>query len=379
MAKYLMDGCKMLWNQDRLQAFLDGKRIMPVTIDMGIHKGCNIHCAYCYGVKQHKSHKSILPSRLLVMADDAKAAGIKSVAVIGDGEPTMNRGLYPFVRRLKANGVACAVATNGLLLNENQIEDLTSSCTWLRFNISGVAKYDRIMGSRLNSLQKFERIVKYAVEHKHDCTIGLQSVLIPDGFSEIVPLAQKAIEWGVDYLVIKQFSDGGDGMPMHFDMDEYKKAQADLKLAEEMSTDKTQIIVKWAAMCDSIDITKHKKWDFDKCIDPPFLFQISGDGGCYPCGFLFGEADYCYGNINEQNLIDILNSDRYWSVIKKVAETPLEKLCTGQCRHSEGLKFMDKLTKAYKGDLQEALAAVCGGKEKYDTIMANPPAHLEFL
>ena len=376
---YLMDGCKFIYNQDRLQSFLNGERIMPVTVDMGISKACNIKCVYCYGVKQVKSPEYIPTERLLMLADDAKESGIKSIAIVGDGEPTMNRGLYPFVKRLKENKVDCAVATNGLLLGLKDIVDLTSSCTWLRFNISGVSNYEKIMGARSGDFEKFEGIVKYAVSHKYDCTIGLQAVLIPEGFSEVIPLAKKAIEWGVDYLVIKQFSDGGEGMPLHFDMAEYDRSVGLLKIAELMSTKKTKIIIKWKAMCDSANITKNKKWEFDNCIDLPFLFQISGDGGCYPCGYLFGDKRYCYGNVNEERLIDILHSDKYWDTIKRVSETPLELLCTGQCRHMEGLKFMDKLTKSYHGNLEQALINVCGSREKYDMTMINPPEHINFI
>jgi MoaA/NifB/PqqE/SkfB family radical SAM enzyme len=376
---YAMDSQKHLWHQDRLQDFLDGKRIMPITLDIGIHKACNIKCVYCYGVKQVKSAEYIKSDRLLMLAEDAAKAGIKSVAIIGDGEPTMNRGLYDFVTELNIQGVDCAVATNGLLLNNIKTLVLTTSCKWLRFNISGVEKYDRIMGAPKGSLEKFESVVRFAVEHKHNCTIGLQTVLIPDGFTEIIPLAKKAIEWGVDYLVIKQFSDGGEGMPIHFDMDSYDRAVGNLKIAELMSNKKTKIIVKWSAMQDSRNITKEKKWDFDRCIDLPFIFQISGDGGCYPCGFMFGNKEYCYGNVNKERLIDILNSDRYWSIVKKAAETPLEKLCAGQCRHCESLKFMDKLKKAYSGNLKEALVKIVGGIDKYNEMINNPPEHINFL
>lgn len=379
MSEFLMDGCKLLWYPERLQAFLDGKRIMPITIDAGIHKACNIKCKYCYGVKQVKSPEFIRPDRLLLMAEDAAKAGIESIAIVGDGEPTMNKGLYPFVEKLNELGVASAVATNGLLLWAKQIETLTSCCTWLRFNISGINNYEEIMGASPGSFHNLKGIIEYAVAHKYNCTIGLQAVLIPEGFSEIVPLAQFAIDNGVDYLVIKQFSDGGEGMPIHFDMDEYTKAIDDLVKAVKMSTDKTKIIVKWKAMQDSMNITKNQKWEFDRCIDLPFLFQVSGDGGCYPCGYMFGNKEWCYGNLNEERLIDILHSDKYWNTIKKVSEVPLQQLCTGQCRHCFGLQFMDKLTKAYKGNLQEALIEISGGVEKYWRLINNPPAHIRFV
>jgi MoaA/NifB/PqqE/SkfB family radical SAM enzyme len=376
---YNMDGTKHLWHQDKLQDYLDGKRITPVSIDMGISKACNIKCVYCYGVKQIKNAKYIPTDRLLMVAEDAAKSGIRSISIIGDGEPSCNLGLYPFVDKLKKLNVDCAVATNGLLLDNDKIECLTQSCTWLRYNISGVKKYESIMGAPAGSFDKFERIVKYSVAHKNNCTIGLQSVLIPEGFSDIIPLAVKAKEWGVDYLVIKQFSDGGAGMPMHFDMNEYDRSVGLLKIAELMSNKKTQIIVKWGAMNDSRSITMEKNWGFDRCIDLPFIFQISGDGGCYPCGFMFGNKDYCYGNVNEERLIDILNSEKYWSIVNKVAETPLDKLCTGQCRHCESLKFIDRLKKSYKGNLQEALAEMSGGVENYWQLINNPPSHINFL
>ena len=65
------------------------------------------------------------------------------------------------------------------------------------------------MGAPKNSFNKFEGIVKQTINNRKKCTVGIQSVLIPDGFSEIIPIAMKAVEWKVDYLVIKQFSDGG--------------------------------------------------------------------------------------------------------------------------------------------------------------------------
>jgi MoaA/NifB/PqqE/SkfB family radical SAM enzyme len=379
--KYLFDGCKLLYHQGRLQDFLDGKRIPPIHIDMGIHKSCNIKCVYCYGVKQVPSPEFITEDKLLQLARDAYKVGVKSIAIIGDGEPTMNKGLYPFVEECWMHNVNVSVATNGLLLTDWQIETLTRSCTWIRFNISGVDNYEWVMGARPDSFARFEDRVKYAVAHKGTCTIGLQMVLIPECANQVIPLAKKAIEWGVDYLVVKQFSDGGHGMPLHVDMDAYAKHTDMLKQAEGMSNDQTSIIIKWSAINDSVSITRDGRWDFDRCIDLPFLFQISGNGKCYPCGYLFGNDNYCYGDVTKHRLVDILSGERYWEVIKKVANTPLEQLCLGQCRHCEGNKFVDRLTKvyAYTGDLEKALIQMCGSKEQYEKLLDNPPQHINYI
>ena len=382
--KYLFDGCKLIYHQDKLQDFFAGKRITPIHIDMGIHKGCNIRCIYCYGIKQVPSAEYIPTDRLLMLAEDAVECGIKSLAIIGDGEPTMNKGLYPFVQHGKKLGLDMSVGTNGLLLTPETIRILTESLVWLRFNISGVDKYDYIHGTK-GGLSRFEAVIRSAIRQRGHCTIGLQMVCIPECFSEIVPLAQKAKDWGVDYLVIKQYSDPGCKEMSPFDMQEYDKATQALRQAEGMSDEKTKIIVKWGAIQDTRNITGSGVWGFDRCTDLPFIFQISGNGNCYPCGYLFGDARYCYGSVIESRLRDILTSNRYWDVIHTIKNMELKNLCRGQCRHCETNKFMDKLKKAYicsfnpEEDLYDALVQLCGSKEAYTRIMNNPPVHRNFV
>jgi MoaA/NifB/PqqE/SkfB family radical SAM enzyme len=379
--KYLFDGCKMAWYPERLQAFMDGERIMPVTIDMGIHKGCNMRCLFCYGTYQKPSNAYIPTHRLLMLAEDAGAAGVKGIAIIGDGEPTLNKGLYEFVDALTANKVESAVATNGLLLDEDKAEALTRNCTWLRFNISAVGeKYPVIhKGTTIHDAIKIERIIDHAVRKKGKCTIGLQMVLIPECFDQAVPLAQLGVDLGVDYVQIKQFSDAGTGMPMHFDMEKYDEITGILREAEGLSNDRTMVLVKWRALEDSKNITMKREWGFERCIDLPFIFQISGNGKCYPCGYMFNKDEYCYGDVTKERLSSILKSDRYWAVVGKVAGTPLQDLCTGQCRHCCTNKFMYNFTKAYKGDTYDAISELCGSEEHYQKLLDEPPMHLSFI
>jgi len=379
--KYLLDGCKMLFYPDKLEDFMNGKRISPVSIDMGIHKGCQIFCKFCYGIFQNKSADYIPTNSLLNIAEDCRKLGIKSIAIVGDGEPTLNKGLYPFVSALSENGIASAVATNGLLLDNSKIDILTNNCSWVRFNVSGIREnYPVIHGkTTLKDFYRLEKLIKYAVEHSKKATIGLQMVLIPDNFFDIIPFARWAVELGVDYAQIKQFSDAGKGMPMHFDMEQYKSVESLLKEAERLSNDKTKIKIKWKALEDSQNITLYNKWDYDNCIDLPFLFQISGNGKCYPCGYLFNNEEYCYGDITKERLYDIINSEKYWNIIEKIRNMPLKELCFGQCRHCSGNQFMDRFTKAYKGNVKETLIELCGSKEQYQLWIDNPPEHIQFL
>ncbi|MCG8509879.1 MAG: iron-sulfur cluster assembly protein, partial [Rhodospirillales bacterium] len=49
---YRMNGHKMYWHLDRVNDWVKGKRVAPIHIDVGLSKGCNIRCHYCYGVTQ---------------------------------------------------------------------------------------------------------------------------------------------------------------------------------------------------------------------------------------------------------------------------------------------------------------------------------------
>ena len=379
--KYIFDGCKMFWYEDQIKKFLSGERIYPTTIDIGIHKGCNMRCIFCYGTYQKPSKEYIPTERLLSIAKDAGECGIKGIAIIGDGEPTLNKGLYQFTDALRDNNVEVAVATNGLPLDYDKTKILTKNCTWLRFNISAVGdKYDKIhKGVPKDSFQKIKNTIATAVKNKGDCTIGVQMVLIPECFDQVVPLAKLGVDLGVDYVQVKQFSDAGTGMPMHFDMNMYDKITDNLKQAERLANDTTEVIIKWHALEESKNITKNRKWSFGRCIDLPFLFQVSGNGKCYPCGYMFNKDKYCYGDLQTQGLKEILDSEQYWNVIEKVADTPVQLLCDGQCRHSCSNEFMHKFKLEYKGNVKDTLVKLAGSEYQYNQLKENPPEHMAFL
>ncbi|KPK96589.1 MAG: radical SAM protein, partial [Omnitrophica WOR_2 bacterium SM23_72] len=86
--KYLMDGHKLYWHLDRVRDWLEGKRIVPIHIDVGLSKGCNIRCEYCFGVLQGNFYKKgaefYFPREpLLRYVREAGEAGVRSMGFIG--------------------------------------------------------------------------------------------------------------------------------------------------------------------------------------------------------------------------------------------------------------------------------------------------------
>jgi MoaA/NifB/PqqE/SkfB family radical SAM enzyme len=338
---YIMDGTKLLWHMDTVHRWERGERIAPILIDIGATKFCNIRCVFCYGAYQKPSGAMIKPEVLKKLFYDAPRVGTKALTLTGDGEPTLNPGLYDALAVGKASGLDVGMATNAVVIKDARA---VVECTrWTRVNLNAATPegYKRVHGVEEGVFSRVVRNCQYlqqaAQKVKNPCTLGLQMVLVPDCLGEVIGMAQAAVNWGFDYLVIKQFSNPGVGIPVKpFSPEEFvQKATPVLKQAEGMSTSKTKIIVKWGL------IEACNGRGYDRCIDCAFLFQVSGNGKCYPCGYLFGDERYCYGDLHEQSYEEIITSERYWGIVKHMREkfnTRTE--CVGSCRHDQTNRFL---------------------------------------
>ena len=55
----ILDGTKLNWHKDRIEAWKRGERIAPITIDMALTRACNYSCGFCYAMFQENNRKTI--------------------------------------------------------------------------------------------------------------------------------------------------------------------------------------------------------------------------------------------------------------------------------------------------------------------------------
>ena len=362
--KRMHDDTKALWHMKRIiRHFDEGQRIAPVHIDMGLAKFCNVNCVFCYGKYQNQSKDYIEKDALVNLMNDAGAMGVKSIGYIGDGEPPYNPYWEQGLRAGREAGMDMSISTNGVKLDTPQTRaTVLDNCEWMRYCFSAGTRegYKKIHG-----VDKFDKVVRNIEdtvnERKSQCDIGMQGVFVPTIMAdEIVKEAKLAVELGVDYMVMKQCSlpEGSDkaGM-MQFDLNDYDKPEIRdaLREAESLSTDRTQIIIKWGL------IDQKGAKPYEGCPAIPLLLQISGNGDVYPCGHMFQDQgktkedrkfeQYKMGNVHTERFRDILNSDKYWDIVKKMRhDFDVHKDCSGACRHDKLNEFLyDYLTKPPQG------------------------------
>lgn len=320
MQKLILDGHKLAWYKDRVDDWLAGKKIAPVTIDCALSRKCTYNCVYCYGQLQKNPEKKLDRGVIFRFLDDAAEIGVKGVSFVSDGESTCNPHLYDSIIHGKKNGLDMALGTNGFLLERNRLQEILRDLTYLRFNISAgePERYSEIHGCPVKCyhtvIENIRECVALKKKHNFDVTIGLQMVLLPEFADQILPLVNLGEKLGVDYLVIKHCSDDEDNT-LGVDYSKYHDLKEILKKAESYSTETYSVQAKWSK------IFSEGKREYTRCFGPPFILQISGSGLLAPCGMLFNSKykKYHIGNIAETSFKKLWESDRYWEVMNLIA------------------------------------------------------------
>lgn len=326
MTKLYLDGTKigLPEHKERLDAWLRGERIAPITIDMALTQKCQMSCVFCYAGLQQRESDPVKWETYEQFLEDCvtighKAGeGVRAISLVSDGESTLSRSYYPFIRKASELGIDVASGTNGEALKKEEMPMLVDNLSYLRINLNAATPQAnaQIMGT---SVKAFERVienvrelVRVKRERKSNCSLGLQMVLMPHYGHEVVPLAKFGKELGVDYLVIKHCSDDEAGrLGVDYSWYVMPSTIAMLREAEAQSTDNYSVQVKWS----KIKTGRDRK--YSKCYGTALHLQMSGTGLVAPCGSFFHDRykRFHIGDIKEQRFKDIWASQAYKEVI----------------------------------------------------------------
>jgi MoaA/NifB/PqqE/SkfB family radical SAM enzyme len=320
----ILDSHKLSYHIDRVNSWESGERIAPVTVDMALTRACGSMCKFCYAMMQEPQERhGIKTHHALNLLDDFAKIGVRGVSLVSDGESTLSKAYVPFVQHAAKNGINVGNATNAWEWGPEKSEQVLPHMSWIRFTVAAGTpeKYAEIMYKGPEHTEVYDkaiRNIKYAVEfkkkHNLSVTLGIQMVLMPEFKDEIIPFAKLGVDLGVDYAVIKHCSDD-EYHTLGVDYSKYEKMYELLEQAENLSTEKTKVIVKWDKINDK------GRPSYKRFYGPPFLLQISGSGLVAPSGMFFN-ARYSklhIGDFTTERFIDIFNSDRYWNAMNYLA------------------------------------------------------------
>ncbi len=374
--KFHLDSSKISFHKERVDAWMRGERVAPITMDMAITQKCTYGCTFCYADLQKypstpapwKVYENFLDDCMEI--GHKPGEGVKAISLVSDGESTLSPHFSKFILKGKKNGINLACGTNGLALKKEELPELVNALTYLRFNFDAADSnaYTEIMGTTKKSYERviknIEDCVRLKNEQDSNITLGLQMVLLPEYADQVIPLALFGKEIGVDYTVIKHCSDDEKGS-LGIDYQWYKGDLATrlLKTAESLSTDKYSVQAKWSKIRTGRDRV------YSRCYGPPLFLQMSGSGIVAPCGSFFNPeySKYHIGDIKKQRFKDIWASDRYWEVMNHLRSKKFDAKtdCASLCVQDKTNEILYKLVE--KG---ESLQDISGKKT---------PMHMNFI
>jgi MoaA/NifB/PqqE/SkfB family radical SAM enzyme len=365
--RLVFDGTKVGWYPERIVAWERGERIAPITIDCAMTRACQASCHFCFAQMQaSESEQKITKDCFLQFLDDAAEIGVKGVSFISDGESTVVPWYADAVEHAGKLGLEVGAGSNGIKLTKSVLERVLPHLSYLRFNFSAGERkrYAEIMGVQQSMYDVVVQNIRDGMEIINrdglSCTLNMQMVLDPRDRDQIIPFAKLCCELKPVYGIIKHCSDSSDGK-LGVDYSKYEALMPDLLAAEEMGKQAgVKLTAKWNK------IAQAGKRNYSRCMGPPYIMQISGNGLVAPCGMLFNEQykSMHIGNLTRQRFKDIWASDRYMEVMRYLASEHFDprQRCGSMCLQHNTNDYLFRLS---------------NGQAELPTVPA--PAHMGFL
>jgi radical SAM protein with 4Fe4S-binding SPASM domain len=269
----------------------------PTQVILETTNACNLNCPFCMvGVQNELTSKygnaahNLMTRPLGFMTEETfnivhrelKKFGIKKIYLHFQGEPLLNKLTPQFAMALKKDGFEVGIFTNGQAFNDKNIEELArAEIDLIRFSVDGASEetyQQNRVGGKFEKV--YENMKKVADAHKGKKTrIEWQFLVLKNNENEVETARRMAKEIGVHFFT-KGFRES----------------------VPEFATENPNYRAKY-----------HKK----PCKDIYHQLGIYWNGDVVPCCYDV-DGKEIMGNLLEQSLKDIWNSERYRNFRKMV-------------------------------------------------------------
>ena len=343
--KYNIDSHKLMYHVPRVKEWLDGKDIYPIYMEVSPAGACNHRCRFCavdfMEYQNRKLDTLIFKDRLTELG----ALGLKSVMFAGEGEPLLHPDMAAIATHTKKSGIDVSFTTNAVLLKEDIVDEILSSTEWIKVSINAGTPevYSSVHQTKPDDFNKVISNMKRAAlsrdKNGYKCALGMQLLLLPENADTVETLAMQAADIGIDYLVVKPYSQH----PLS-ETNEYSTIKYDdyLYLAEKLekyNSNDFNVIFRLNAMT---------KWNtmekpYSCCLALPFWSYIDAGGNVWGCSMFLENDKFHYGNIYDKSFEEIWKGGKRKESLRYVAEELDASCCRVNCRMDEINKYLWKL------------------------------------
>jgi radical SAM protein with 4Fe4S-binding SPASM domain len=266
----------------------------------------------------------------------------------GEGEPMLHKEINEIVKLTALAGIDISFTSNGTLMNQRFIEESLSLISWIKvsLNAGSAENYAAIHQTKVADfdlvLNNLRAAVAYKKAHQLSCTLGAQILLLPENQHEIATLAEICRDIGLDYLVVKPYSQHLLSETRRYESLRYDNL---LGMAEELARfngDGFNVIFREQTMKN---YSLQEGARYKTChATPSFWAYIMADGEVYGCSAYLTDQRFAYGNIQQQTFQAIWEGEKRQQNWQYVTQELDISSCRKNCRMEAVNQYLDKLT-----------------------------------
>jgi MoaA/NifB/PqqE/SkfB family radical SAM enzyme len=286
MATYY-SSLKFLQFKDHLQGLDLGRIVAPIHIRVKPTNHCNHNCWYCayrtddLALGGEMTEQDNIPAdRMLVLADEFVAMGVKAVTFSGGGEPLLYKPLPEVIEVLAKGGIRVAALTNGSNLKGRVADAFARHGTWVRVSLDAWddASYVKSRGAKPHDFSRLMENIQAFTSRDTRCVLGVSFVVGHDNHRHIAKVCSLLKDVGVNHVKVSGVVVNNDAAGNNTYHDEIKTEVArQISLAQSLADTSFTLLNHYHDLEDRFE--KH----YHSCPFLQFLTVIGADQCVYTC------------------------------------------------------------------------------------------------